>query len=503
MVYNDIKHLGEKVVGIVDTNRMKKAAEWFYGNVFRDEAIRPRAAQPAEKLPSLLRTARSLENGMNWQSRESVFLKQAKLLAGYEDDSVYNEPVLRYFPTYQSLTNQELRGYFGWRSRLRRGDVQKTSLSFAFLYIYELLNLIGTADPMEGYRKLTAFRDSYGQLDSSILPYLEEWVPDFVVYYGLDANLLADTPRVVYDRSITILDNIHEQDPQKVMYAVRQLAPKWLGRSKFYGTHQEDMDTVTVRVLRRVCAHYAARCKNTMVEQYFGKLRQFQVQLFESAVFCDQLKRRSCEYVLDERCVYRCQHGLWTVQMHGEVQRSCPKLEELLKTIDSVLREEFGYRHPVKCTLETKWILKIIREEAQALLAEKKAAEAKKITIDYSRLAKIRRDAAVTQEKLTVEEELEEEVPEDPAPPEQEEAPSFLPPEPAGDSPLSPAEYRLLQCLLYGRDYGWVQAEGHMLSVLSDGINEKLYDVFLDSVMDDTPELVPDYIDELKEMVKP
>ena len=63
----------------MDTDRMKKAAQWFYSTVFQDEAIRPRAGQSAERLPSMLRTARSLENGtgFTWQSRESVFLKQA------------------------------------------------------------------------------------------------------------------------------------------------------------------------------------------------------------------------------------------------------------------------------------------------------------------------------------------------------------------------------------------------------------------------------------------
>ena len=129
----------------MDTNRMKKAAEWFYSNVFRDEAITPRAYAPAEKLPSLLRTARSLENSPNnpWQSRESIFLKQAKLLAEYEDDYSFSANVVRYYPTYQSLTDQELRGYFSWRTKLRKGDVQKAPLSFAFLYIYELINQIG------------------------------------------------------------------------------------------------------------------------------------------------------------------------------------------------------------------------------------------------------------------------------------------------------------------------------------------------------------------------
>ena len=60
----------------MDQNRIKNAAKWFYEKVFTDEPIRPRTNQSTPKVPSLLRTARSLENGPNnaWQSRESVFI---------------------------------------------------------------------------------------------------------------------------------------------------------------------------------------------------------------------------------------------------------------------------------------------------------------------------------------------------------------------------------------------------------------------------------------------
>lgn len=63
----------------------------------------------------------------------------------------------------------------------------------------------------------------------------------------------------------------------------------------------------------------------------------------------------------------------------------------------------------------------------------------------------------------------------------------------------------MLQSLLYGRDYGWVRSSGLMLSVLVDGINDKLYDTFSDSVLlgDDPPELIEDYIADLKEMIHP
>lgn len=482
----------------MDTYRAKKAAEWFYQNVFREEPIIRKKPEAAVKLPSLLRTARSLENGMNYQSRESIFLKQGKLLAAYEDDFDFHGNVVRYFPTYQSLTDEELRGYFAWRTKLRKGDVQKTCLSFAFLYIYELINGIGVADPMEGYQKLKAFETAYGGLDGGILPYLSRWLTDYVIFYRLDASLLAESPQVHYDNCITILENIAQQDTQKVMWAVKTLAPKWLERSKFYNEYREDCDEIIVRALRKMAAHYATRCKKGMVEQFFGVKCQYQTTLFTSAVFCDR-NRESFDYPVDEQCIYRCRGGLWTVEKYSMSTQAGKKLNDLMKTMDAVIREEFHYRHPIKCETETKWIIKLIREEAQALLEEKKQADARKVTIDFSRLDKIRSDAAVTREKLIVEEEeweisdTEDTVENPPAVDE-----SF-----ANDSGLAAAEYQLLQCLLYGRDISWVHREGLLLSVLVDSINEKLYDTFMDTVLDDTPALIEDYIDELKEMVMP
>ena len=430
------------------------------------------------------------------QSRESIFIKQGKLLAGYEDDYVYDRRVTHYFPTYQSLTNPELRGYFSWRTKLRRGNLQKTSLTYAFLYIYELLNQIGVADPMDGYRKLTEFRDAYGALDDGILPYLNLWLMDYVVYYNLDAGLLADTPQVRFNRGIAVLDSIQSRGDEEVIRAVKQLSPKWLERSKFYREYREDCDTVIVRVLRRMSAHYNARCKKTMVEQYFGSFSQYRVILFDAAVFHERQVEGSRQYMVDENYIYRCRNGLWSVQKYNCLPHSNGKLGDVLKAIDGVMRECYGYGRPIQYELDTKWILKIIQEEARNLLAEKKAAEEKKITIDYSRLARIRSDAAVTRDRLMVEEEAEEK-----APPAQTPAPA----EELEDTPLTKDEYRLLQSLLYGRDYGWVRSSGLMLSVLVDGINDKLYDIFSDSVLlgDDPPELIEDYIADLKEMIHP
>ena len=476
---------------------MKNAAQWFRDTVFSDEAISPRKQPPTDRMPPLLRTARSLEAAAprSWQSREIIFLKQAKLLANYEDDYPFSGNVVRYYPTYQSLTDQELRGYFSWRTKLRHGQPEKAPLSFAFLYIYELLNQIGVNDPEEGFQKLKEFRDDYGKLDDGILPYLKLWLRDYVVYYDLDPSLLEDHPQMLLDKSLTALEHIQQEAPAAIAKALEALPLKWLPRSKFYQSHKEDMDIVIARVLRRVSGHYDNRCKRSFIEQYLGSVQKDLDWPFNAAVFCNPLKRSDYEYRLNQRCIHRCRNGQWTVEQFYVNPTKCSKLDDLLKTIDRLLRERLDNKHPIKSKLETKWILKIIEEEIDAFFAEKKAAEKKKVTLDASQLMKIRADAAITQEKLLVEEETEEEETEEEAPPAVQETPP--------DTPLLKEEYRLLQCLLYGRDHSWVRSEGFILSVLLDSINEKLYDVFQDSVLSEDGTPLEDYLDELKEMISP
>lgn len=484
----------------MDTKRIRRAMEWFYSTVFQDEAIQPAPAAPKNPLPPLLRAARSLASqAPNFrQPREVIFLKQATLLANYEDNYVHSSSVLHYYPTYESLSDSELRGYFSWRTRLRQGDVQKTHLTYAYLYIYELLNQIGVESPNDGYRKLVSFRQSYGALDRRILPYLQQWTQDYVIYYGLDPALLADSPQVRFDQNLAVLANLDRYTPSQITAAACALSTRGLSNSRFYKAHPAEMEQVVARVLRGMAEHYQKRSKKTLVEQYFGQFCPVPVGLFESAVFCDRRKDRSRTYILDDACTYRFENGVWFVSRYQCNGKPSPKLGALLKTIDAILRQCWDDPHPIQPELDTKWIVALITAEAQA--SRPKPQPKPKITIDYAQLKKIRQDAAVTREKLLVDEEREE-----PKAPMDEERAEPAPVEPAPASPLKPEEYRLLQSLLYGGSLSWVQAEGHLMSVLTDHINEALFDQFSDSVLlpEEPPVLIEDYIDDLKELVKP
>lgn len=487
----------------------KYSSNWFYHKVFGEESIRPRFYPDEELLPSTLRAARSLEVGMplHAQSRSALFIKQGKLLANYEDDCPYEKPVLHYFPTYQSLSDPELRGYFTWRTRLRKGQPEATNLSYAFLYLYELINLIGVSTPEEGFEKLCEFKQLYGEQNQQILHYMNRWMQDFAVYYRLDPSLLADTPPVIYNNSVAVFAKLPDASDAQILEALGSLSPSWLKRSRFYRQNREDMDQILVRVLRKVDKHYATTSR-PMVAQYFGRRETFSVRLFDGAIFHDRNKKTTFEYRPDNSRIYRCKHGVWTLERNGYADICDDRLNDLLKTVDAVMRPLWNDKHPIQMETTTKWLLKQINEECAQLLAQKEAArnaqktpEPPTVALDFSLLESIRQDAAITRDKLIVEEEdfLLPEVPEVP-----EAAPTAIP-QPDIGCPLPPAEYRLLQSLLYGGDLNWVRQEGLMLSVLTDSCNEALFDIFSDTVLtsDEPPELIEDYIDDLKEMVKP
>lgn len=467
---------------------------------YTDEPILPRKKTPEEKLPAPLQAARSLEKGAArmYQNRRSLFLNQAKLLEFYKDNYEGEYISHCYYPTYDLLNNQELRSYFAWRTKVRNGDIQPSCSSFAYLYLYELINGIGTGTPVEGLHKMDDFAAAYKKYESSLMNYYANWRKSYIIYYNLSDSFLGGEEREGEEAHMAVLDSAQEQTDDAIAAAVKQLAPGWLNRSKFYKTHQTDMDRVIVQVLRRMHQHYSARSKRTFSEQLFGSRETYPVDLFCHAVFCDPLRHENSRYYITDSHYYECRNGYWTETSCFIDSHKRRKLENLMKTIDASLRVALNDGKPIKSPSQLKWVTKVIEEEVAALLETQKQQEAaaKRVQIDYSALAQIRREAAITQEKLATEEEIEEEAPpavQPPPPP-----PEALP----GDCPLDKTQYRLMQNLLYGGDTSWVQREGKMVSVLLDSINEILYETFQDAVIEDE-QVVEDYIDELKEMVKP
>lgn len=458
---------------------------------YADEPIlRPGLARLAD-LPEPLKKARALEGEDLWAPRQEIFLKQGRLLADYADDYPYNGDPVRYYPTYQSLTDQELRGYFTWRPKVRAGIAEPAPLTFIFLHAYELINLIGVESPETAYERLLFLERKFSGMAWNLKAHLKRWLKDFVVYYNLPPELLADPQESQYGQCAKVLMKIEDETDKQIILAVKQLAPKWLGRSRFYAAHSGEMDKVVCATLRGMAAHYAKKCKRGLAEQFLGSFTSRHMHIFSQAIFTNPLNRQNYEYSVDNQVLYKCENGIWTSNRLPITQGASPRLEDFLKTVDQIMREEFQFGFPIKGPVGVRWIVRLIRENVLDLLAEKSQAEKNRVVIDFSALAKIRSDAAITQEKLVTEEDVELPEPEPAAPPDNEVAPAGL----------TADELRLLKCLLAGEDTSWLRAQGLLFSVLADSVNEKLFDNFGDAVLDDAG-LVPDYIEEIKELVE-
>ena len=492
----------------------ERVLERLVAHIYRDEAI-PNAPAPTPKppTPKLLRAMRSLVTTTRdaWQSRAELFLKQARLMAAYEDNYVYNGTVNQYFPTYDSLSDAQLRGYFTWRTAVRQGRVEKRGMSYASLYVYELLHLIGCRDAQDGYEKLCAFCAAYCSIDPQIAHYIADWEDEFVIYYGLDPKRITyggdGLMRHQQDDAIHTMLHRAEHTSEETMAAVCVLSSYRMERSKLYRAHTAEVNAVALRVLDRAAEYYEKHRQISFFDDLIAVEQTAPVRLFSSAVFQPPKEEPDRVYEVDPLRRYECVSGYWMLHSYERPERAAQRRGVFLRGVDAGLRAHFGITviQPPKLK---KWQAKIIDEEITAFFAEQRAAEARRVQLDFSQLARIRADADVTQERLIVEEE------EPPMMPFFETSPVVPSPSSEDTLPVDPAaaegvgaingldaaELRLLRTLLADGDLAWVRTEGRMLSVLVDGINEKLYDDFADTVIEgDPPTVVPDYQDELIE----
>ncbi|MBQ8752453.1 MAG: TerB N-terminal domain-containing protein, partial [Clostridia bacterium] len=281
----DTKALIEKILR--DTKLLQSKS--MEGRVYTDEPILHTAAQMARYLPEKYREMRRIatEPEARLRSEEWIFCRQGRFMEDYEDDYSYNGDFVRYFPTYQAMSDTQLRGYFSWRTKLRRGEPEPTSLSFLYVYIYELLNQIGVSSPEAGFRQLNTFWQYYRRMEPQLDRYLPLWLMDYAVYYGLEPEVLESFETVTRERAMADLLHADRQDTEALFEALCTLSTHNLCRSGFYKEHPEDVKAVTCAVFRRLMEHHEKRCKNTLFEKLFGHRVTVSYRMFGAAVFYD------------------------------------------------------------------------------------------------------------------------------------------------------------------------------------------------------------------------
>ena len=372
-----------------------------------------------------------------WLSEAELFYRQGLLMADFEDDCPYNGTFKSYFPTYNAMSDRQLRGYFTWRAQVRRGNIEETSTSFAFLYLYELICGIGVDDPLDGFNKIKAFWDVYRAFEPGIDRFARVWLQDYAVFHRLDPKLLRDSKTVMFDNALIELrraardlvpapapsgqppkrrktseptlplppDEVREE---RLMAAINALSTYNLSNSRLDRSHHRDLRHVACAVYVRMARYYDTHRKTGIVASLFGEETAMPYTMFASAVFFAPERHEDCEYRLDPIHIYRCQNGFWEcMRIHGSRQKSS-KLGEMMRACDQRLRLALDPAHPLKEEKVPKYLAKIIDDEIVAWLSWDAAHQPVKIDIDLSQLGHIRSAAAQTREALLIDEERED-----------------------------------------------------------------------------------------------
>lgn len=439
MADQDIKMLIERIMAEARTHQSAR----FSNETYADEPILKTGRQMQNFLPDQYRKMREISRWQDdpkggagrWLSEAELFYRQGLLMADFEDDCPYNGTFKSYFPTYNAMSDRQLRGYFTWRAQVRRGTVEETSTSFAFLYLYELICGIGVDNPLDGFNKIKAFWDVYRAFEPGIDRFARVWLQDYAVFHGLDPKLLRDSKTVMFDNALIELrraardlvpapssqtpkrrktseptlplppDEVREE---RLMAAINALSTYNLSSSRLDRSHHRDLRHVACAVYVRMVRYYDTHRKTGIVASLFGEETAMPYTMFASAVFFAPERHEDCEYRLDPIHIYRCQNGFWEcMRIHGSRQKSS-KLGEMMRACDQRLRLALDPAHPLKEEKVPKYLAKIIDDEIVAWLSWDAAHQPIKIDIDLSQLGHIRSAAAQTREALLIDEERED-----------------------------------------------------------------------------------------------
>ena len=539
--------------------RLTRGRAFQTSKAYSDEPIIRRGSQMHGFVPEPIKRLRELQltpTGRTW-SESRLFYEQARLLEDFEDHAPFVGQFLSYYPTYRSMNDRQLRGYFTWRANVRRGQIEDVSTSFAYVYLYELLMGVGVEPGEKGFAAIETFYKAYRAYDQSSMDRnVRPWLVDYVIDHGLDHKLAAPYANAAHDEAIALLAGIERaailsappkgsrraaldfgtlgDAGKKLIGAAAELSTYRVLESRLYKESPEDFALALCAVFIRLSRHYARTHNQGLVETLFGTRFRVRHLMYASAIHYEPAPHPDCVYELSPTRSYICKNGLWSCEGFHDGGGKSAKLGDICRAVDRQLRSATDFPAQLKDHAEPKYLVKMIDAEVADLLAWKEARKPVVVDIDLSKLAGIRSAAEMTQEALLVDEERDDVAPgaeagslspfsdspdshgddiksspahaelraEISSPPRRQEEPS---PDQGSSSTgglgpygLTQEEIKLLEALLGDRPS---PASGSV-DLLVDSINEKLFDLLGDTAVefgdDGAPRVVEDYVDDVR-----
>ena len=555
----DLHDIDKILEQLLSDPRLTRGRAFQTSKAYSDEPIIRRGSQMHGFVPEPIKQLRALQltpTGRTW-SESRLFFEQAKLLEDFEDHAPFVGQFLSYYPTYRSMNDRQLRGYFTWRANVRRGQVEDISTSFAYVYLYELLMGIGVEPGVRGFEAIQAFYKAYRTFDQASMDRnVRPWLVDYVVDHGLDPKLAAPYVNAAHDEAIALLAGIERaailsappkgsrrealdfstlrDAAEKLMGAAAELSTYRVLESRLYKEATDDFELALCAVFIRLSRHYARTHNQGLVETLFGTRFRVRHLMYASAIHYEPAPHPDCVYELSPTRTYICKNGLWSCEGFHDGGGKSAKLGDICRAVDRQLRAAIDFPAQLKDHAEPKYLVKMIEAEIADLLAWKEAHKPVVVDIDLSKLEGIRSAAALTQEALLVDEEREQgqdqgqgspaelsscsnspdshkrdiksrsahaELRAEIAPPSTPDPAPGAKPEKTVPYGLSQEEVELLGALLAGE----APSTSGSVDLMVDSINEKLFELLGDTAVEfdggGAPRVVEDYVDDVREVL--
>lgn len=309
-------------------------------------------------------------------------------------------PFDTYFPTYDSMTQEQKNWYFYWRTEVRSGNYIDTDLSYIFIHIYELLSGIGWENAEDGYKQLMKLWEQYYERFPKLNYYLLSWTFDFSQVYHLDYKDPVMLNGKIYYQDVMInclIDKHFADRPLKLPLSyIDMLCDYNIYMSKFYKeNHQSLLEESIPRVIALVDASLIKK-KGKGILSLYGpvKSQKKTYWLFQSAVCPDRNKK------LEISVKDYIGNVLLRKYMNG-----------LVKFSENVLRDIYkcrGRLQNVNVEEDTAILIeKFLKKEFSPL---KESAESKckkiKIELNFDSIRELRHQSDEVREALEVKEDL-------------------------------------------------------------------------------------------------
>ena len=371
----------------------------------------PRSARdtplPASEIPPKIREMQKYYRYADGSFRMKCwnFYRQGKFMETYEDDAPWEGMITRYYPTYHDFNIRQLRGYFSWRTRVRKGAFFEASPTFVYLYLYELLNGIGTRSPEDGFEKMQAFEKGY--LDAGLgNAFLRRQLYRWMCGYAVLSNFPPETARrylepdaLARDEALAVLAAPETAEDGAVLDALGAVAGKRLEQSPAF---KKDASRA-----RRLFAAAWRQGGGALFAACFGKQAPYHWTPLPRAVYFEPHPHPDADYTLDRARAYRCRGGDWWEMRYEPLHFDHEKLRAFLRETDRRLRRALKTGHYLRENPEEAWAAPFIEAALQEERRAQQEAVRPKFTIELSALEKIRADAAQTRDSLLTEAEMD------------------------------------------------------------------------------------------------